>query len=131
VIYGNLLVILIAASWGIAALGSLDRYDTSSVIYLGVVQLGLSYVLFTHAMASGVRSLDAGIIAYIEPVLNPVWVFLGIGEKPSRWAFARRIDHYPCSDRAYAIGREEQKKQRFVAGIGPRLTNQIDFSTVR
>ena len=86
VIYGNLLVILIAAPWGIAALGSLDRYDTSSVIYLGVVQLGLSYVLFTHAMASGVRSLDAGIIAYIEPVLNPVWVFLGIGEKPSRWA---------------------------------------------
>jgi len=86
VIYGNLLVILITAPWGIAALRSLDRYDTSSVIYLGVVQLGLSYVLFTHAMARGVRSLDAGIIAYIEPVLNPVWVFLGIGERPSRWA---------------------------------------------
>ena len=86
VIYGNLLFILITAPWGIAALRSLDRYDTSSVIYLGVVQLGLSYVLFTHAMARGVRSLDAGIIAYIEPVLNPVWVFLGIGERPSRWA---------------------------------------------
>jgi drug/metabolite transporter (DMT)-like permease len=37
-------------------------------------------------MARGVRSLDAGIICYIEPVLNPVWVFLVLGEKPSKWA---------------------------------------------
>ena len=37
-------------------------------------------------MARGVRSLDAGIIGYIEPVLNPVWVFLFIGERPSGWA---------------------------------------------
>jgi len=33
-----------------------------------------------------VRSLDAGIVAYIEPVLNPVWVFLFLGERPSLWA---------------------------------------------
>jgi len=33
-----------------------------------------------------VRSLDAGIIGYIEPVLNPIWVFLFIGERPSAWA---------------------------------------------
>jgi drug/metabolite transporter (DMT)-like permease len=37
-------------------------------------------------MARDVRSLDAGIICYIEPVLNPVWVFLVLGERPSRWA---------------------------------------------
>jgi drug/metabolite transporter (DMT)-like permease len=30
--------------------------------------------------------LDAGIICYVEPVLNPVWVFLVLGEKPSQWA---------------------------------------------
>jgi hypothetical protein len=22
----------------------------------------------------------------VEPVLNPVWVFIGIGERPSEWA---------------------------------------------
>jgi len=38
------------------------------------------------AMARGVRSLDAGIVGYIEPVLNPIWVFLALGEKPSFWA---------------------------------------------
>ena len=37
-------------------------------------------------MARGVRSLDAGIIGYIEPVLNPIWVFMFIGERPSGWA---------------------------------------------
>jgi drug/metabolite transporter (DMT)-like permease len=55
-------------------------------MYLGVVQLGVSYALFTVGMTRGVRSLDAGIICYIEPVLNPVWVFLVLGERPSRWA---------------------------------------------
>jgi drug/metabolite transporter (DMT)-like permease len=37
-------------------------------------------------MARGVRSLDAGIVCYVEPVLNPVWVFLVLGERPSTWA---------------------------------------------
>src|SRR5688500_7416930 len=86
VIYGNLLVVLVCAPWGVAALGSVGRHDLLSVMYLGVIQLGLSYVLFTVGMARGVRSLDAGIICYIEPVLNPVWVFLVLGERPARWA---------------------------------------------
>ena len=51
-----------------------------------VVQIGVAYTLFTVAMARGVRSLDAGIVGYIEPVLNPIWVFLVLGEKPSSWA---------------------------------------------
>jgi drug/metabolite transporter, DME family len=85
-IYGNLLVILICAPWGVAALGSINTHDVLSVIYLGVIQLGVSYILFTTAMSRGVRSLDAGIVGYIEPVLNPVWVFLVIGERPSQWA---------------------------------------------
>jgi drug/metabolite transporter (DMT)-like permease len=37
-------------------------------------------------MARGVRSLDAGVVGYIEPMLNPVWVFLFLGERPSGWA---------------------------------------------
>ena len=86
VIYGNLLAVLITAPWGLAALSHLQRFDVLTVVYLGVFQLGLAYTLFTYAMAQGVRSLDAGIIGYIEPVLNPVWVFLVIGERPSQWA---------------------------------------------
>jgi drug/metabolite transporter (DMT)-like permease len=86
VIYGNILAVMLTAPWGLAAIPHLNLHDFLSVAYLGVVQLGIAYALFTVAMARGVRSLDAGIICYIEPVLNPVWVFLVIGEQPSRWA---------------------------------------------
>src|SRR3989442_1888432 len=86
VIYGNLLVVLIAAPAGLAVLSNINRHDALSVLYLGVVQIGLAYTLFTLGMARGIRSLDAGIVGYIEPVLNPIWVFLVIGERPSKWA---------------------------------------------
>jgi drug/metabolite transporter (DMT)-like permease len=86
VIYGNLIVVLIAASAGLRALPQMNAHDTFSVLYLGVVQIGLAYTLFTVAMARGVRSLDAGIVGYVEPVLNPIWVFLILGERPTQWA---------------------------------------------
>jgi drug/metabolite transporter (DMT)-like permease len=86
-IYGNLISVAVCAP---AFAGGLRRgiapVDFGCIAYLGIVQLGLAYLLFTAAMARGVRSLDASIIGYVEPVLNPVWVFLFIGERPSRWA---------------------------------------------
>lgn len=86
-IYGNLIVVLIC---GPAFLGAMRRgirlSDFACIAYLGIIQIGVAYILFTGAMARGLRSLDASIVGYIEPVLNPVWVFLFIGERPSGWA---------------------------------------------
>jgi len=86
-IYGNLIVVLVCAPafYGAARRG-IGAGDLARLSYLGIVQIGFAYLLFTLAMATGVRSLDAGIIGYVEPVLNPVWVFLFIGERPSGWA---------------------------------------------
>ncbi len=86
VIYGNLLVVLIAAPAGVPSISHINMHDALSVLYLGVVQIGIAYTLFTLGMARGIRSLDAGIVGYIEPVLNPIWVFLVLGEQPSKWA---------------------------------------------
>ena len=86
VIYGNSLAVIMTAPWGLAAISSMTTHDLTGVAYLGVVQLGVAYTLFTVGMARGVRSLDAGIICYVEPILNPVWVFFVLGERPSRWA---------------------------------------------
>src|SRR5215213_3834600 len=86
VIYGNTLAVLITLPWGLATITSVTTHDLIGVGYLGVIQIGISYTLFTVGMARGVRSLDAGIICYVEPVLNPVWVFLVLGERPSAWA---------------------------------------------
>jgi drug/metabolite transporter (DMT)-like permease len=88
VIYGNTLAVILTAPWGLAALSVMTKLDLMGAVYLGVVQLGISYTLFTVGMSRGVRSLDAGIVCYIEPLLNPVWVFLILGEKPSAWALA-------------------------------------------
>jgi len=86
-IYGNLIVVLICAPafFGAARRG-ISAADLARISYLGIVQIGCAYLLFTQAMARGLRSLDASIVGYIEPVLNPVWVFLFIGERPAGWA---------------------------------------------
>jgi hypothetical protein len=42
---------LCSTAVGFGCVESLDRFDAFSVIYLGVIQLGLSYLLFTKAMA--------------------------------------------------------------------------------
>ena len=54
---------------------------------LGVLQLGLPYLLFARAIKH-VSALEAVLIPVIEPVLNPIWVLLFIGEKPSLLAIA-------------------------------------------
>jgi DME family drug/metabolite transporter len=86
-IYGNLIVVVLCAP---AFVGAVRRgiapEDYARLAYLGIVQIGFAYLLFTLAMARGLRSLDAGIVGYVEPVLNPIWVFLFLGERPSGWA---------------------------------------------
>ncbi len=86
VIYGNLLICVATLPWFARAAGEVTTKDVLIVLYLGVVQLGLAYTLFTLGIARGVRSLDAGVVSYTEPMLNPVWVFLFLGERPSKWA---------------------------------------------
>src|SRR5205085_10621189 len=85
-LYGNLLLVISCAPYGLRAIPHMTTNDMFSVLYLGVVQIGVAYTLFTLGMARGVRSLDAGIVGYIEPVLNPIWVFIFLGERPSGWA---------------------------------------------
>ena len=57
------------------------------LIALGTFQLGFSYVLYTKAIQK-VRAFEAVLITMLEPVLNPVWVFLLLGEVPGNWALA-------------------------------------------
>jgi drug/metabolite transporter (DMT)-like permease len=59
--------------------------DISGLAFLGIVQIGLAYVLFGFGVAH-VQALEASLIGMIEPVLNPVWVFIFLGETPGWWA---------------------------------------------
>ena len=51
------------------------------VAYLGVFQMGLALVFYSLAIRV-VPALEATLILTLEPVLNPVWVFMTIGEAP-------------------------------------------------
>ena len=86
VIYGNLILALLTLPSGISALPTITVTDVAAVSFLGIIQIGLAYILFIKGVTGGTRPLDASIIGFIEPLLNPVWVFLFVGEKPSNWA---------------------------------------------
>ena len=86
VFYGNIFAMLVMLPFVVANPSNWQLNDLYAVIFLGVFQIGIAYYLFTYGVTHGVRSLDASIIGFIEPLLNPVWVFLFLGEKPSNWA---------------------------------------------
>jgi len=55
------------------------------VVILGVFQLGLAYVLYCLA-SKHCSPLACSLIGTLEPLLNPLWVFLFIGETPGFYA---------------------------------------------
>lgn len=62
-----------------------DIKSISYVSILGVVQLGVPYIFYAYAIKR-VTALEGIMVPVIEPILNPIWVFLFIGEVPGKWA---------------------------------------------
>jgi drug/metabolite transporter (DMT)-like permease len=58
-----------------------DKNSWIGLILLGVFQLGLSYILYAKAIKH-ITALQSTFLGLIEPLLNPFWVFLTIGELP-------------------------------------------------
>ncbi len=55
------------------------------IVVLGVVQLGLPYYLYSLAVRR-VSALEVTLIPVLEPILNPIWVALFLGEAPGWWS---------------------------------------------
>ena len=84
VLAGNVLAALVALPFAAGHL-ALDGRGLLIVLFLGVVQMGCGYLLFVRGLAS-VPAAEASLIGMLEPMFNPVWAFLGVGETPSPWA---------------------------------------------
>ncbi len=80
IILGNLGAFLIGLPF-IASAPALPPRGWVMLLLLGVVQLGLSYRLYSQAIRH-VTALEAVIIPVVEPIMNPVWVLLFVGERP-------------------------------------------------
>jgi drug/metabolite transporter (DMT)-like permease len=83
VVSGNLTTFLVALPMSLP-LGTHAAVDWGVVIYLGVFQIAVAYVLVTSGLTH-IPALEASLILLIEPVLNPVWAWLFQGERPGPW----------------------------------------------
>lgn len=82
--WGNLFAALLALPFAIGG-PSPSGLDLALVGYLGIFQLGLSYLFFTRGLM-GTPAVEASLLVLLEPVLNPVWTFFATGERPGPWA---------------------------------------------
>jgi drug/metabolite transporter (DMT)-like permease len=55
--------------------------DTGIILYLGLFQISLSFILYAHAIRR-VNAVESVLVLTLEPVLNPIWVLLVLGEMP-------------------------------------------------
>jgi drug/metabolite transporter (DMT)-like permease len=67
--------------------GAVSALDSLSLLYLGAIQIALSYVLLSGGLAK-IPALEGSLLLTVEPVLNPIWAFWMHGEYPGKWAAA-------------------------------------------
>jgi drug/metabolite transporter (DMT)-like permease len=53
--------------------------------FLGIFQIGLAFIFFTQAIKH-IPALEANLVGTLEVILNPVWVFLFLGESMGTFA---------------------------------------------
>jgi drug/metabolite transporter (DMT)-like permease len=79
--YGNVLAAL--ALFPVVR-GELAVTPLSGIVLtlLGVVQIACAYALFVSGLKH-VTATEASLVGMLEPVANPIWVFLLLGERPA------------------------------------------------
>jgi drug/metabolite transporter (DMT)-like permease len=58
-----------------------------ALLFLGVFQIGFAYAFFVKGLQH-VTATQASLTGMLEPVANPIWVLLFLGERPSIYAIA-------------------------------------------
>ncbi len=83
----NLIAFLVTAAFGIPfVLKETWTVESWSILaFLGVFQIGLAFIFFTQGIKH-IPALEANLIGTLEPVLNPIWVFLFYGESTGAFA---------------------------------------------
>lgn len=89
VVTGNVFAFLAGAPalWPLAAVPAVEW---ATLVYLGVFQIGVAYILLTSAMGE-LPALQVSLLLLLEPALNPLWAWLVRGEAPGVWALVGGI----------------------------------------
>ena len=83
ILLGNGIVAVVGLPFMFGA--PMGQGDLWRLLVLGVVQLALPYVIYSIAIKY-VTALEAILIPLVEPIFNPLWVMLALGERPGSWA---------------------------------------------
>lgn len=83
VFFGNIIAVAMSLPVMIRVMPTTS--DFLGLLLLGVFQLGISYILLSIAIRY-LSALQTMLICTIEPILNPLWVAVGVGEIPGGWA---------------------------------------------
>ena len=77
---------VISAVAGLPIMWNAGMPDTISLLFLLLAGLlvAVSYTLYAKA-STGLSALETVLIPIIDPVMNPVWVFLFLDERPGAW----------------------------------------------
>lgn len=86
IILGNLIAFAVGLP-AIMTAPALSARGWLALLVLGAVQLGVAYTLYARAIKE-VTALEAVLLPVIEPILNPLWVLLALGEKPAPLSLA-------------------------------------------
>ena len=81
IVIGNLLTFLVGLPFLIFTHPSFTVQSVSFILFLGIFQLGIPYVLLAHA-SGWCPPLVCSLLGALEPLLNPVWVAIFDGEMP-------------------------------------------------
>lgn len=84
ILLGNIWVVLITIPWYIAS-SSPTGQEHIMLAFLGLIQIGIGYLLFTYGQRR-IPALETSLISILEPILNPIWVLVWYGEKPGMWS---------------------------------------------
>lgn len=82
---GQLLTAVVGIPFFFGAQSPVTPGAIGSILVLGIIQLGIPYVLLALAVGK-CPPLACCLIGALEPLLNPVWVFLFDGEAPGVFA---------------------------------------------
>lgn len=109
ILIGHILTALVGVPIGITMTTSYAPSEFLCIIILGVIQLGIPYVLYALA-SRDCSPLACSLIGMIEPILNPVWVLIFDGETPGFYALIGGIIVIAAVTIWCIVGEDEQEK---------------------
>jgi drug/metabolite transporter (DMT)-like permease len=114
----NSLAALVAAGFGLTLAGDLrmSAFDVADLFLFGVTTITIAFTLFLEG-AKLVPPAEASLIAMLDVVMGPLWVWLAFAETPSRATFIGGL--FVLAAAAWRLWPELRRRREDLAPAAP------------